>query len=753
MKKNSSLYSILVFAYAMMLLGTTSLNAQVLNKPIAADNPNLAGNSAWTAACASAGFNEYFVNFTWSPPLVNSDNEFVLELSDANGNFGDPTELARLSDKNTEFEFEFEFAVPNDVRGETYKFRVRSTSPAKTSPPSDSYPMHFVDYNSPLLISPDGNGTIPPSGTIQLCGGGSVTLAPHNIPNADTYQYNWYRSGTLLAQKTESITISTPGLYYVELDYGSVCSGSANTLSNTIEITTGTSQGIAINGSDNVGLCSGDSHTLEANISGTGLSYTWYKDGEVVAGPTVDAHTYSVNTSSNAFAGSYEVEIDGTGACLERSAAVTITNLGDFDVTRQNEGDIVLLPSQSTTLSVTTSSTTPAYQWYKDGAPITDATNSSLAISEIGEYFVRVTETSGGCSGSPVDSEKTTVVAPDSFEFIIAYVGSYTACESSDATLSLSTINAVSESGAKTDVTSELQSSFSYQWKLDGTIIASETSKTITVTDFENNGGYKLDGSLDNFNTSSNSLSVTLATGLDSEITSNGTVLCEGANPIVLSSSIDLANESFEWLKDGEVVDNSSTSLTANEVGIYKLVITTNDCPLTSNEITVRAFDESLLVLDKSNDLIIIEGETETITASGTESYEWFDSANNLMGTQDSYAFQEEGEYLLVANFGNCTISKVITVTFRDTFAIPNVITVNGDGINDLWILPNTYSRSNEILVTIYDERGKEVFSQTNYENNWPQSTTSFNKPSLIFYYKITKGGSSLKQGTITVIR
>ncbi|WP_222982600.1 gliding motility-associated C-terminal domain-containing protein [Flagellimonas meishanensis] len=753
MKKSSSLCNILVLVLAIIVAGIHPVDAQVLNKPVAADNPNLAGNSAWTAACASGSFNEYFVNFTWSPPLVNSDNEFVLELSDANGNFGSPRELARVSDKNTVFDFEFQFAVPTDIRGESYKMRVRSTSPVKTSPASDAYSMYYVDYNSPLLISQDGNGSIPPGGTIQLCGGASVTLAPHNIPNASSYQYNWYRSGTPLAEKSESITVSTAGMYYVELDYGSICSGSANTLSNTIEITTGSSMGIAINGSSNVGLCAGDAYTLQASLIGMGLTYTWYKDGAIVAGPTLEGDSYPVNTSVSGFDGSYEVEISGASACVERSAAVTINNLGDFEVTRQNAAEIVLLPSQTTTLSVTTTATSPTYQWYKDGAPISGATASSVNITETGTYHARVSETSGGCSGSPIASETTMVASPDSFEFVIDYVGTYTACQSADATLSLTTINAVSASGAKTDVTGTLQSSFAYQWKKDDAIIPAETSKTITLSDSANNGAYILDGALNSYNTSSNNLEVKLPTDEVLLISSTGTVLCEGAGPIVLSTTTDLTNKTYQWLRNGQVVDTSSDSIVADAVGDYQLVITTNDCPLTSNSIAVNAFDESLLSLDKPQDLILIEGETETVTASGAQSYEWFDANNTLLTTQDFFPFHQEGEYLLVASFGNCTISKVITVTYRDTFAVPNVITVNGDGINDLWVLPNTYSRNSDVLVTIFDETGKEIFSQTNYENNWPQSTTSFNRSSMIFYYKITKGGSSLKQGTITVIR
>ncbi|MEC8832366.1 MAG: gliding motility-associated C-terminal domain-containing protein [Bacteroidota bacterium] len=752
MKKSNSTYSILVLALAFVLLGTFASQAQVLNKPVPADNPNLAGNSAWTAVCASGGFNEYFVNFTWDPPMVESNNEFILELSDSDGYFASPTELARVADKNQVFDFEFQFALPTEMRGDNFKMRVRSTNPAKTSPASDAFSMYFIDYNSPLLISENGSGNIPSGGLIQLCGGGSVTLKPHNIPNAETYIYNWYRSGTLLASKSESITVSEPGMYYVELDYGD-CSGSANTLSNTIEISTGTSSGLAINGASNLELCPGETQVLEANITGMGLTYTWYKDGTIISGPTVEGSIYTVNSNTAGFEGSYQVEVDGSGVCKELSETVSITSPGSFEISVNNEENIVLLPSQTKTLSVTTNANTPVYQWFKDGAAITDATSNALTINEVGEYYVEVTDNGGPCTPAPVASTTTTVVSPDSFEFVIDYVGTYASCENIDATLNLSAINAVSDNGATTDVTADLQNSFDYQWRLNGTDISGETSKTITISNQENNGEYTLFGTIDAFESMSNSLQVTLNSNETLQITTNGTVLCEGGDAIVLETTTDLSNESFEWKKDGTVINTSSESLTVNETGVYQLIITSNACPLVSNEITISAFDESLLVLDKSKDLIIIEGETQTLTASGADSYEWYDAGNNLISSSSSYDFTEEGEYLLIATFGTCTVSKVITVTYRDMFAIPNVITANGDGINDLWVLPNTYSRDPNVLVTIFNERGEQVFSQAGYENNWPQSTTSFNKQSMIFYYKITRGGKSLKQGTITVIK
>lgn len=752
MKKSNSTYSILVLAFAFMLLAIQGVQAQVLYKPEPAVNPNLGGNSPWTAVCASAGFNQYYVSFNWDPPLVASNNEFILEISDANGYFSNPTELARVSDKNQVFDFTFQFALPSNIRGDNFKFRVRSTSPAKTSPASDAFSMYFIDYNSPLLISENGSGSIPSGGQIQICGGGSVTLKPHNIPNAGSYIYNWYRSGTPLAEKTESITVSEPGMYYVELDYGD-CSGSANTLSNTIEITTGSSAGLAINGPSNVSVCPGETHVLEANISGQGLTYKWYKDGVVVSGPTVNASTFTVDAATSGFEGSYKVEVSGSGVCTELSAPVTVTNTSNFDITLNNEANIVLLPAQTKTLSISTTASNATYQWYKNGIAITDATNNTLNIDEVGAYYATVTDNSGACTPAPVASATTTVVSPSSFEFVVDYIGTYGSCENIDATLSISKINAVSSNGSMTDVTSALQNSFNYQWKLDGADITGETAKTITISDQEGNGQYTLVGTLDAFEATSNPLQVKLASNETLQITANGTVLCEGGEAIVLESTTDLTNESFEWKKNGTVLNTSSTTLTVGEVGVYQLVITSNECPLVSNEVTISEFDESLLVLDKSKDLIIIEGETETLTASGADSYEWYDAGNNLISSSSYYDFTEEGQYLLIASFGTCTVSKVITITYRDMFAIPNVITANGDGINDLWVLPNTYSRDPNVLVTIFNERGEQVFSQAGYENNWPQSTTSFNKQNMIFYYKITRGGKSLKQGTITVIK
>lgn len=749
-KTNSRPYIILI---AFLLLGWSHTIAQTLNKPVPADNPNMAGNSPWTAVCASADFNEYYVKFTWNTPLVNGDNSFILELSDANGSFAAPTQLASDNTKNTSFNFDFRFELPNTARGDGYKLRVRSTSPAKTSPASDAFSMYYIDFKSSLLISPNGNGNIPAGGAIELCDGNSATLAVHNVTNPETYQYNWYRSGTPLGEKSHSITISQAGIYMVEVDYGSICSGSANTLSNDIEITTGASLGIAINDPSKTALCSGETEILEANIMGQGLTYTWFKNGIAITGPIVDAHTYTVDASVPGFEGDYAVEIDGDGTCLERSASVTITNAGDFTVTRGNEPNIVLLPSQTKTLSVTTSASSPVYSWYKDGAILPGETTNSLDIDQPGVYFARVSQSGGACAATAIDSESTTAVVPASFEISIAYASEYEDCKNNSMVLEIDAINAVDDQGAKTDVTADLIGNFTYQWKRDGVAVSGATASSISLTDISENGQYELDAVVESYSPSSNALNVLLLVNEDLTITASSLVSCNDSETITISTTTDLSSSTFDWIKDGVNLNISTEALNVSQTGKYQLVVYRNGCPLPSNEVTISPFDDSLITLDSPETVVFPSGGSKTVTASGGTAYQWLDMNNTLLSNSSSVTFSEEGSYLLIANIDNCEITKQLTVALQDTFKVPNVITVNGDGINDQWIIPNTYSRNKDINVLIYNSIGEVILNVVDYQNNWPESTMAFSKQNMVFYYKIKSSKEVLKQGTITIIR
>ncbi len=735
-------------------LWTQRGSAQVLNAPEAAPNQTPPpGTTPWSAACASESFNDYWARFTWAPPLVNSDNEFILELSDADGNFSSPTELARDNTKNTTFDFYFQFSLPQDTRGEGYRLRVRSTSPALTSPASDPYPMYYLDVNAALTIRPQGQSDFG-DGTAQVCDGNSITLEVYGLANADTYQYNWYRSGTPLSETGPSVSVSQSGMYAVEIDFGS-CSGSGNTLSNLIDVTSGSSLGVAINPPANTALCAGETVSLQANITGQGLTYTWFKDGTAITSPTIDDATYLVDAGATGFEGEYQVEIFGDGACVERSAPVAITNAGNFTVTRDNPENMVVLPGQTATLSVSTDATGVTYQWYRDGSPISGATNASLTVSdtETGTYFARVSLTGGACSSTSVDSEPSLVVAPTSLEMDIAYNGSYSPCSNISTVLEVAQVRAVAPDGNQTDVTADLLGNMAFQWFLNGAPVNGATASSISLTDVSENGDYHVEASISSYTPASNTLPVELRLNETLEISSSDLTVCGPAEPVTLSTARDLTGETYDWYRDGVALNQSTPSVEVSTPGVYQLVLQTNGCPLPSNEITLNSLDENIIALDPGTDVRIPEGTSRVVTASGGDSYRWFDGSNTEISNTSSVSLTQEGSYLLIASVGGCEVSRALTVTYLDTFKVPNVISVNGDGINDQWVIPNSYSGKPDVIVTIYNDKGEEVLNVNNYQNDWPSSAVGFSRQNMVFYYKIRNAEKTLKQGTITVIR
>lgn len=96
-----------------------------------------------------------------------------------------------------------------------------------------------------------------------------------------------------------------------------------------------------------------------------------------------------------------------------------------------------------------------------------------------------------------------------------------------------------------------------------------------------------------------------------------------------------------------------------------------------------------------------------------------------------------------ISKDGKESWSNSISLTFKNTLFVPNVITSNGDGFNDTFKIKNLEYYPENYL-KIFNRLGREIFSQKNYKENWPSESIQ----SGTYYYQLDIFGgkaSSLK--------
>lgn len=140
--------------------------------------------------------------------------------------------------------------------------------------------------------------------------------------------------------------------------------------------------------SGSVKLCSGSSLVLTAN-TGTGITYQWYKNGVLIAGATTAQ--LSITKSGN-----YTVSETNTFNCSDTSAVTAVSTVKNPAANITALGSLDICATGSVTLQANTSAGL-SYQWKKGNTNIPGATNAQLTVSNIGTYYVVVTN-SNNCS-------------------------------------------------------------------------------------------------------------------------------------------------------------------------------------------------------------------------------------------------------------------------------------------------------------------------------------------------------------------
>jgi hypothetical protein len=200
-----------------------------------------------------------------------------------------------------------------------------------------------------------------------FCQGGSIALV-----SSQEFGNTWNTGDT-----TQSITVTSPGEYFVTFDDGTGC---GTTTSQSVEVTVIPSPGVTIAGAP--AICPGSSTLLDA-----GAGYAAYAWSNGAATQTI-----SVN-----IAGSFSVTVTDNNGC-EGSAGVT--TFIATPPTPSISGDLSFCTGSSTVLD--------AGAGYSSYAWSNGSTAQMITVNSAGVFSVTVTD-ANGCSGS---SSVTTTLLP-----------------------------------------------------------------------------------------------------------------------------------------------------------------------------------------------------------------------------------------------------------------------------------------------------------------------------------------------------
>ena len=145
---------------------------------------------------------------------------------------------------------------------------------------------------------------------------------------------------------------------------------------------------------------------------------------------------------------------------------------------------------------------------------------------------------------------------------------------------------------------------------------------------------------------------------------------------------------------------------------------------------------------------------TNTSTGVGPMTYIWTIDGQTLTTEDISYAFLDEGEYpvvLSITDANGCVSSVSQTVTVYGSLQIPNVITANNDGVNDLFIIEGLKPNS---MLTVVNRWGNIVFETDNYDNSWDGTDLSGEKlVEGVYTYILTPENDKSKHGFVHLYR
>lgn len=559
-----------------------------------------------------------------------------------------------------------------------------------------AYATHCIDEKPQPTVTPN---------TTLICPGDSVQLScSHQSTGPPCWlfpfggDFHWEGPSGPIDTNTSIIFVTEPGAYYCVYNDADSC----NLVSNTVMLQQYTTPQLLPIG-DPV-LCEGDSVTI-AVISNEGSLIEWQPplSGNGTQQTVYEAGVYTCNITSCGITTSASVEVFASYV----EAEITTPRELCLDDT------IVLYASPGMA----------TYQWFPDGQ-----TSDTILVSDPGSFQVITTDTNGCTALS------------DSFHVLMEQVPTVVSIDTIPTFCQGDTMLLFSNA----DMTS-------YTWSPTG-----DTVQNIAVT---NAGIYSLTTTDTNGCVGSDTIELFMPDPNTLITAAGDTAFCEGDH--VLLNAMNNNYATYTWSPGGE----SGKQLIVTESGTYTLnAIDTFGCLATSQSISVKV-ESKLSVTPKVSDTVTCRGIAVTLHAtSDIGEIQWYDETSQTwLESGDEFTtpvLEDNALYYVWTTSSLCEsegIPVLVEVINCDNIDVPNVLTPNGDGLNDVWRIELEEATCFECQV--YNRWGQLIY-RTNYMGfAWDGTVTNTGEiaPEGSYYYLIEycrfDGSEAQQRGIINLFR
>ncbi|MFC2114615.1 immunoglobulin domain-containing protein, partial [Bacteroidota bacterium] len=495
---------------------------------------------------------------------------------------------------------------------------------------SDSTNISVLTINTkPTIVSHPTTTTAceQTSTTFSVTANGSPTL-----------KYQWFKNNVAIngasnnSYTINSLSTADAGTYYcyVSNTCDSIQSNVATLTVNTIPAVTSQTSSTS--------RCSGQSMTFDVTATGSApLTYQWYKDNASISGAT--SSSYTLNTVASSDAGNYYCIV--SNPCANKSTSVIVLSIDQAPTLSNQTGNSKVCEGQTMSFNVTASGTPPiSYQWYKDNAIISGATNyllnfNSTTTNDAGDYHCIVSNTCGSIQS--YTSSLTVNEAP----VITSQSGNEVRCEDQSVTFS------ISSSGS---------SPITYQWFKNGAAISNATNSTYTVSVVKPADATNYYCSATNSCGSAFSSPVVLTVNTKPVVVTSfdSITLCKGEDVILNVTASGAMPVTYQWYQDLNKIKDATNSShllssvkTANE-GKY-LCEATNVCGTTNSSFIQLNVNSPITIVNETGSQEKCEGEEAlfevNVTGEQPITYQWFNTMGAINGeTSNSLYFSSVEE-------------------------------------------------------------------------------------------------------------